>query len=137
MKTAAENNVVVRDLSGKIDEEAARLERAIQERGYGLLGTIDLAEKMRAKGLEFARACRVFEVCNPNRARDVLEHDMRLSTALPCRISLYEAEDGGVRVATLRPTTILSAFDQTDLQKEARAVEADLVAILDAVAPAS
>jgi uncharacterized protein (DUF302 family) len=48
---------------------------------------------MAGKGVELARECLIFEVCQPRQAKKVLDQDMSLSTALPCRISLYE--EGG------------------------------------------
>jgi uncharacterized protein (DUF302 family) len=130
------SNVYERTVAGDLDSIGARLEQAITDRSYGVLGQIDLRQKMRDKGLDFEPACRVYEVCNPARARAVLERDLQVSTALPCRISLYERE-GQVRVATLRPSVILAAFDRPELAGEAEAVEQDLIAILDDVASGS
>lgn len=121
---------------GSMDEIARRVERAVQQRGYGILGSIDLREKMNSKGVDFEPACRIYEVCNPQRAKRVLERDMSISTALPCRIALYESARG-LRLATLRPTTILAAFERPDLDSEAQLVEEDLKAVIDEVARSS
>ena len=48
---------------------------------------------MAKKGVEFAHECLIFEVCQPQQAKKVLDENMSVSTALPCRISIYE-EDG-------------------------------------------
>jgi uncharacterized protein (DUF302 family) len=74
------------------------------------------------------------EVCNPHKAKEVLEENMSISTALPCRISIYE-EDGKVKVATIRPTMLLNLFDSPELQAVAREVEDTLVRIIDAACP--
>jgi uncharacterized protein (DUF302 family) len=71
------------------------------------------------------------EVCNPRKAKEVLEENMSISTALPCRISIYE-EGGKVKVATIRPTMLLNLFDSPELQAVAREVEDTLVRIIDA-----
>ena len=120
-------------VAGSVEEVGQRLEQAVKEHGYGVLGQIDLREKMRSKGVEFGPECRVYEVCNPVRAKRVLEHDMRISTALPCRITVYQT-DGSVKVATLKPRTILAAFDRPELDDEASQVEEDLKKIIDDVA---
>jgi uncharacterized protein (DUF302 family) len=134
-KETAMDPVYEKPVQGSLEEVESRVAKAVQDRGYGLLGSIDLREKMRGKGLDFAPACRVYEVCSPVRAKKVLERDMSISTALPCRISLYES-GGRLHLATLRPTTILGAFGRTELEGEARQVEEDLVAIIDEVAAA-
>ncbi|HVS16389.1 MAG TPA: DUF302 domain-containing protein [Thermoanaerobaculia bacterium] len=130
------SNVYERTVAGDIESVGQRLEQAVKDRSYGVLGQIDLRQKMRDKGLAFEPACRVYEVCNPARARTVLERDLQVSTALPCRIALYERA-GRVHVATLRPSIILAAFDRPELAGEAEVVEADLIAILDQVASGS
>ena len=86
---------------------------------------------MAAKGVDFACECRVMEVCNPQKAKEVLEQNMSISTALPCRISVYE-DAGKVKVATIRPTMLLNLFDSPELQTVAREIEETLIRIIDA-----
>ena len=54
---------------------------------------------------------------------------MSVSTALPCRISIYE--DGGKTVlATLKPTTLLAMFNAPQLKGVAQEVEDTIVKIM-------
>ena len=76
-----------------LKELAADLEKAVVSHKFGILGVHDLKAKMAEKGVAFARECRIYEVCNPHQAKKVLEANLEISTALPCRISLYE--EGG------------------------------------------
>ena len=78
----------VREAQGSIDEVAKKLEAAAADNKFGVLGVHDLKQKVNAKGVEFGPECRIFEVCNPVKAKTVLEADMTISNALPCRISL-------------------------------------------------
>ena len=84
---------------------------------------------MAEKGVAFDRECRVFEVCNPQQAKKVLERSMEISTALPCRISVYE-EGGTTRLATIKPTSLIDLFGTPALKGVAAEVEATLVAIM-------
>ncbi len=86
---------------------------------------------MNAKGVEFGPECRIVEVCNPKKAKAVLETDMSISNALPCRISIYE-EGGKVKVSTLRPTAILGLFGQPGLEPVAEEVEETMIRMIDA-----
>ncbi len=122
--------IYVKETQRPIDDVVARIEQASIGNQFGVLGVHNLAEKMAAKGVDFPCECRVMEVCNPHRAKDVLEQNMSISTALPCRISVYE-EDNRVKVATLRPTMLLNLFDSPDLQTVARDVEDTLIRIID------
>lgn len=120
----------VRETQGTVDEVARRLEEAAAANEFGVLGVHDLKQKMHAKGVEFGPQCRIFEVCHPGRAKTVLEADMSISTALPCRISIYEEGDS-VKVATLKPTKLLALFDRPDLEPVAREVEETILRIID------
>lgn len=108
---------------------AADLEAAVARHKFGVLGIHDLKAAMAKKGVQFARECRIFEVCNPHQARTVLEANLEISTALPCRISLYE-EGGVTRLATIKPTALLELYATPGLTNVAREVETSLEAIM-------
>jgi len=120
-----------KEAKGTIDEVATKLEEAATANQFGVLGIHDLKQKMQAKGVEFGPECRVFEVCNPRKAKTVLEADLSISNALPCRIAVYE-EDGKVKVSTLKPTHVLALFGRSELQAVAREVEYTLIRMIDA-----
>ena len=84
---------------------------------------------MTKKGVEFARECLIFEVCQPQQAKKVLDENMSVSAALPCRISVYE-EAGKTMLATLKPTTLLAMFNAPQLEKVAQEIEVTIVKIM-------
>lgn len=112
-----------------LDQVCQNLEKATANHKFGVMTVHNLKETMKKKGVEFDRECRIFEVCNPHQAKRVLEKNMEISTALPCRISVY-VEGGKVRLATLKPTALVSQFNVPDLQLVAREVEETLIAIM-------
>jgi uncharacterized protein (DUF302 family) len=91
---------------------------------------------MAKKGVAFARECLIFEVCQPQQAKKVLEENMSVSTALPCRISIYE-EAGKTTLATLKPTTLLALFNTPQLAGVAQEVEDTMVKIMKTAAGSS
>jgi len=58
---------------------------------------------------------------------------MDISTALPCRISVYE-KDGETTLSTLLPTQVLGMFGAKELDAVAALVEHDLITIIDEAA---
>jgi len=98
------------------------LEAAAQKYKFGILAVHDLKAKMKEKGVEFDRDCLIYEVCNPQQAKKVLEANAAISTVLPCRISVY-SEGAGVTLATLRPTVLLEMFQAPGLRAVAEEVE--------------
>ena len=91
---------------------------------------------MAKKGVDFAHECRLFEVCNPHQAKKVLEQRMEISTALPCRIAVFE-EGGTVKLSTLRPQAMIEIFGQAELESVAREVEQAIVEMMDEAAAKS
>ena len=112
-----------------VSEVAAALAIAVPANHFGIMHVHNLQETMTKKGVEFARECQIFEVCQPQQAKRVLEQNMSISTALPCRISLYR-EDGRTILATLKPTTLLAMFNSPQLTGAAQEVEDTIVKIM-------
>jgi uncharacterized protein (DUF302 family) len=122
----------VRETNKSIDEVCAKIQEVAAQNKFGVLAVIDLKEKMAAKGVQFGPQCRIIEVCNPMQAKKVLEANMTISSALPCRISVYE-EAGKVKITTLRPTVLLNMFGNPELALVAKDVEDTLLRIIDSV----
>jgi uncharacterized protein (DUF302 family) len=112
-----------------VSEAAASLQAAVEANHFGVMQVHNLKETMMKKGVEFARECLIFEVCQPQQAKKVLDQNMSVSTALPCRISVYE-ENGKTVLATLKPTTLLAMFNVPALQQVAQEVEDTLIKIM-------
>jgi len=109
--------------SGRTLEE---IEQGLQESAarhqFGVIAIHDLKATLAKKGVELAKDCQVFEVCNPHQAKKVLDADGAISTALPCRISVY-GSPGNYTLATMRPTAMMKAFGAPGIEAVAREVE--------------
>ena len=108
---------------------AAALQAAVQANNFGVMQVHNLKETMAKKGVEFDRECLIFEICQPQQAKKVLEQNMSVSTALPCRNSIYE-EGGKTILATLKPTTLLAMFNAPQIEEVAQEVEDTIVKIM-------
>jgi uncharacterized protein (DUF302 family) len=116
-----------------LGEVRQRFEEAAAENRFAVLGTHDVGERLRAKGLQFDRKYYVYEVCNPVAAKKVLDTNVRIGTALPCRVSIY-TDGGDVVLETLKPTAMLSMFGEPTLDGTAREIEAAIEAMMTAAA---
>ena len=112
-----------------VSETATALHAAVQANQFGVMQVHNLKETMVKKGVEFERECQIFEICQPQQAKKVLDQNMSVSTALPCRISIYE-EGGKTILASLRPTILLGMFDSPQLEGVAKEVEDTIVRIM-------
>ena len=116
-----------------IEQVCEGLEKAVPAHQFGLIAKHDLRQTMAKKGVSFDRECLVFEVCNPHQAKQVLEARMDISTALPCRISIYE-EGGKVILSTIKPSEMLGMYGVPELNAVAAEVEESMAAIMQAAA---
>lgn len=113
-----------------LSEIDSALRESAERHEFGILTVHDLRQTMKDKGVEFDGDCFVYEVCNAHQAKRVLEANGALSTALPCRISVY-GSPGAYRVATIAPTALIKMFRNAELLEEtAREVEAAMFEII-------
>lgn len=81
--------------------------------------------------MDFPNACQILEVCNPQRANQVLTADMAVNMALPCRLSVYQ-EGGKTKIGMIRPTALLGLFpDAGALKAVAEEVERETMRMID------
>jgi uncharacterized protein (DUF302 family) len=112
-----------------VSAAADALQAAVKANHFGVMQVHNLQETMVKKGVEFAHECLILEVCQPQQAKKVLDENMSVCTALPCRISIYE-EGGKTVLATLKPTTLLALFSTPELKFVAQEVEDTIVKIM-------
>ena len=113
-------------------ETAARdLEEAVKRNKFGVLHVHDLQKTLKEKGVNFPNACKILEVCNPQRATKVLTGNMAVNMALPCRISVYR-EGGKTKIGMIRPTALLALFPGApELKPVAEEVERETMLMID------
>ncbi|MCK9995775.1 MAG: DUF302 domain-containing protein [Candidatus Krumholzibacteria bacterium] len=104
---------------------------AAEKHQFGLLHEHNLRQTMRHKGIEFPHRVHVLEICNPHHAASILNEDIRVNMALPCRIGVWE-KDGQTMVGTILPTQLLQVFgDSPTIAETATQVENAMLAIID------
>lgn len=116
--------------SKKSLEEIDRgLQEAAARHRFGVIAVHNLKETMKKKGVDFANETMIYEICNPHQAKKVLEANGAVSTALPCRISVY-GSGGAYKLATILPTAMMQMFNLPELEPVAREVEEVVVAMM-------
>ena len=124
-------NVYVVETAKDLDTATKDLEDAVKRNKFGVLHVHDLQKTLKEKGVDFPNACRILEVCNPQRAVQVLTGNMTMNLALPCRISVYQ-EKGKTKIGMIKPTALLALFPEaTDLKSVAHEVERETKRMID------
>lgn len=127
------DNVVIVESTKRMGEACDALEAAIVEHRFGILHIHNVGQTLANKGIQFDREVRIYDVCNPQRAKQVLERNPAMSAALPCAISVF-SEGTKTKFAFIRPTVMLGLFGPTGLDAVAEEVERTVKQIVDAAA---
>ncbi|MCF6262263.1 MAG: DUF302 domain-containing protein [Xanthomonadales bacterium] len=121
----------IRKTDKTIDQATADLEVAVVNHNFGVLHIHDIQQTLQGKGVDLQEQCRVLEVCNPNQAKKVLDADMTMNMALPCRISVY-SDKGQNYIGMILPGAMLGMLSDSDtLAEVAREVEEQSIKMID------
>lgn len=114
-----------------VADAVAKVEEASKANGFGVLNTLDLRQIMAGKGVEYAEAATVVEICQPGYAKKFLEIDPRVTPCLPCRVAIT-SEDGKTIVQTVRPSAMMRIFENPAMEAPASEVDAIIEKIIAA-----
>lgn len=115
-----------------VAEAQQRLESSIQAHRFSVLHTYDLKRTLHEKGFDLPAEVRVLELCNANQAFRVLQHEIGMNMALPCRISIWQLE-GQTHIGMLRPKVLLQMLSKNPaLTSIADEVEHAMIEMVDA-----
>ncbi|KKM10246.1 hypothetical protein SY88_14340 [Clostridiales bacterium PH28_bin88] len=106
------------------------LKQALSDKKFGVLWELDVPGKLKEKGVDYQGEFRILEVCNPHRAKEALETEVRVGYFLPCKVVVYR-EDGLTKIGTVRPSILVGMLDKKQLQAFAAEVEKELVTAMD------
>ncbi|MTI48527.1 DUF302 domain-containing protein [Sporosalibacterium faouarense] len=119
--------------SKSFNEAVSSLKENLSNYNFGVLWELNFKDKFNEKGLEFASNFMIFEVCNPSKAKEVLEQNIEIGFFLPCKLVVFEKEDK-VFIGMPKPTQLIGMFEEKQLTSVAKEVEEELKsAINDAI----
>ncbi len=95
---------------------------ALKDQGFGVLWSLDFKDKLKQKGHDLEKQVVVFEICNPQLGKQVMETNFRAAYMLPCKVSVIVEEDH-LNVGFIKPTALISLLGDESLEKESVAVE--------------
>lgn len=115
------------------DKVVQDVQEASKAKGYGVMSVYEVHNILQSKGFPIDYRCTIVEICNPRVASQMLSTDAKLSTVVPCKISVVE-KDGKVILSTLAFTYVFSQYGVQGLEELAKSVEEDIKAIMEEAA---
>ncbi len=121
-----------KSVSGAFDAVRERMEAELQREGFGIVSRLDMQETLKKKlGADIPRYT-ILGVCNPPFAKKALEAEKEVGLFLPCNVIVYE--DGEtVTISAVRPTVMLKAIGNSDLDGVAKHIENLLKRVVDRI----
>jgi len=116
------------------DTTVARLEEAVQDKGWKIPAVHDLQATMK-KFDKDVRSVKVFEICHPEHSYKILNQSEEriVSNMMPCRIAVYEKEDGSVWISRMNSGLMakpMSSIIRSTMSDAARDVEEVIARVL-------
>lgn len=102
------------------------LKDSLEKNNFGVLWELNFKDKLMEKGLDFEHNFKILEVCNPKKAKEVLDIHLEVGYFLPCKMVVYEKENS-VYVGMLKPTQLIGISGKDDLIGIAEEVEEELI----------
>jgi uncharacterized protein (DUF302 family) len=120
------------DVTG-MQDALVKVEEALKAQGFGIVTRMDFQKTMKAKLDEDMRPYHVLGACHAPSAFQALQHDDLAGLLLPCKVAVYEKEDGSIAVSFARPEALFSLLANPDAAPLAGTVDASIRAAFDSL----
>jgi len=105
-----------------VQEVRQALEEKAKAKGFGVMSVHEVSNILKNKGVPIDYECVIVEVCSPKHASQVLSKNAFISTAMPCRIAIFQRDSKTV-VSTIAPIAMLDMYGEPELKPVAEEVE--------------
>ena len=106
-----------------IDQAVEKVNSALADKGFGVVTDMDIQTTMKKKLDVEMRPYRILGACNPKLAYRAIENEKTMGLLLPCKVVVYQNEDGSFMVSFARPKTVFTLIDNSDLVAVAEEVD--------------
>ncbi len=110
------------ETSKSVEEVRQKLEEKAKEKGFGVMSTHEVTKILESKGHPIDYSCVIVEICQPGSASQVLSKNPYISTAMPCRVAIFE-KDGKTVLSTIAPTQMIDMYNEPELKGVAENIE--------------
>ena len=104
------------------EEAIEKVTEALQEKGFGVLTTIDVSTTLKKKLDVDYPPYVILGACNPSYAYKALQLESKIGTMLPCNVIVQQNEAGKIEVSAIDPAASMQAIDNPGLGDVAGAV---------------
>ena len=121
------------EVKGSFDNVVEHTISALKAEGFGVLVDIDIQATLKEKLNVDKQPYRILGACNPPLANQALDAEPDIGLLLPCNVVVRQLEGGGVRVAFMDPSAVLTLVDRPEVKSLAEEVRGKLLKVLKAL----
>lgn len=114
---------------GDVKDIVLRIEDLLKEKGFGVLWSFNIKEKLNNKGLEWENDIINLEVCNPFEAKKVLDKNIFASYFLPCKITVLK-DGNDIKIGMIKPSYLIQMIGDEELKEQAIEIENELIEVI-------
>ena len=122
------------------EQTVSAIEHAVQDKGWKLPKIYRLDKTMEKHGYEVNKVA-VLELCHPEHAYKILKNDdsLMVTPFMPCRISVYQRDDGEIVVARMNSGLMSKLFNTNIAQVMGLATQQveDIIVAATTLSPSS
>ena len=115
-------------------EAEEKIRESLASRNFGILTEIDMQATFKKKLDKDIRPHKILGACNPNYAYQATQAEEKMSTLLPCNVTVSENEDGTVDITMMDPVAAFSLIENPEVEPIAKEVKGILLEALNKVA---
>lgn len=113
------------------EEAVSSITEELKKREFGVLWSLNFKDKMAEHDIDFKNNFMILEVCNPQKANEVLSKHIDMGYFLPCKMVVYE-NYGNVMIGAPEPKKLMALMGYDDLENVADEVQAIMFEAIDA-----
>jgi uncharacterized protein (DUF302 family) len=109
------NNMLIENSSPfDVDKTVDLIVAEAEKQNWKVPAVHDLQQSL-AKSGKIVDPVKVIEICKPELSSQILElnHERAMSVMMPCRISVYQKEDGKTYIALLNAESMVQSLTET------------------------
>jgi uncharacterized protein (DUF302 family) len=116
-----------------IDQAVAKVTDALKAQGFGIMGDLDAQGIIKKKLDETIPPYRILGFCNPKLAFEALQKDKLVGMLLPCKVIIYQNEQGEIVVSFAKPTNVIALLGNPELDSVASRADEGIKRAYDAL----
>ena len=122
-----------REIKGSLEQVTARVTRALQSQGFGVLTQIDFHAKIKEKLGKDIRPVIILGACNPKLAFDAYSANPDVTSLLPCNTVIREVSECNYSVEIAKPSALMEILGDAQLTQAATEADQKLAKALESI----